>query len=270
MELKDRIVVVTGAAGGIGSACARRFADEQPTLIVCADLDRVGAEAVAASINAKAGREVAVGRGCDVGREQSVKALIDEIASKHGVIDLYFANAGVAVGAGPEAPDEVWDRAWRINTMAHVWASRHLLPAWLARGEGYLVTTASMAGILTTLGDGAYAATKHAAVGFAEWMAITYKADGIRVSCLCPGGINTPMLIGSIGDAEKASALIGGGDVKEPAEVADIVVAGIRAEATLLMTHPDMKTFMERKVADHTRWVGGMARQWERQKHLLA
>ena len=270
MELKDRIVVVTGAAGGIGSACARRFADEQPALIVCADLDQVGAEAVAASINAKAGREVAVARGCDVGREQSVKALIDEIGSNHGVIDLYFANAGIAVGAGPEAPDEVWDRAWRINTMAHVWASRHLLPAWLARGEGYLVTTASMAGILTTLGDGAYAATKHAAVGFAEWMAITYKADGIRVSCLCPGGINTPMLIGTIGDAEKASALIGGGDVKEPAEVADIVVAGIRAEATLLMTHPDMKTFMERKVADHTRWVGGMARQWERQKHLLA
>ena len=270
MELKDRIVVVTGAAGGIGSACARRFADEQATLIVCADLDQVGAEAVAASINAKAGREVAVARGCDVGREQSVKALIDEIASSHGVIDLYFANAGIAVGAGPEAPDEVWDRAWRINTMAHVWASRHLLPAWLARGEGYLVTTASMAGILTTLGDGAYAATKHAAVGFAEWMAITYKADGIRVSCLCPGGINTPMLIGSIGDAEKASALIGGGDVKEPAEVADIVVAGIRSEATLFMTHPDMKTFMERKVADHTRWVGGMARQWERQKHLLA
>ena len=260
MELKDRIVVVTGAAGGIGSACARRFADEQPALIVCADLDQVGAEAVAASINAKAGREVAVGRGCDVGREQSVKALIDEIASSHGVIDLYFANAGIAVGAGPEAPDEVWDRAWRINTMAHVWASRHLLPAWLARGEGYLVTTASMAGILTTLGDGAYAATKHAAVGFAEWMAITYKADGIRVSCLCPGGINTPMLIGSIGDAEKASALIGGGDVKEPAEVADIVVAGIRAEATLLMTHPDMKTFMERKVADHTRWVGEIGR----------
>ena len=245
MELKDRIVVVTGAAGGIGSACARRFADEQATLIVCADLDQVGAEAVAASINAKAGREVAVARGCDVGREQSVKALIDEIASSHGVIDLYFANAGIAVGAGPEAPDEVWDRAWRINTMAHVWASRHLLPAWLARGEGYLVTTASMAGILTTLGDGAYAATKHAAVGFAEWMAITYKADGIRVSCLCPGGINTPMLIGSIGDAEKASALIGGGDVKEPAEVADIVVAGIRSEATLFMTHPDMKTFME-------------------------
>ena len=168
MELKDRIVVVTGAAGGIGSACARRFADEQPALIVCADLDQVGAEAVAASINAKAGREVAVARGCDVGREQSVKALIDEIASSHGVIDLYFANAGIAVGAGPEAPDEVWDRAWRINTMAHVWASRHLLPAWLARGEGYLVTTASMAGILTTLGDGAYAATKHAAVGFAE------------------------------------------------------------------------------------------------------
>ncbi len=269
MELTDKIIVITGAAGGIGSACARRFAAEQPRLLVCADLDVTSTQQLAASINTSAGREVAVGRHCDVGNEASVRALIEEISAAHGTIDIYFANAGVSVSAGPLDGDEAWDRAWRINTMAHVWAARHLLPAWLARGEGYLITTASMAGILTSLGDGAYSTTKHAAVGFAEWMAITYKADGIRVSVLCPGGINTPMLAGLIGDVEKAAQFIGGGDVKEPAEVADIVVAAIRDEATLVMTHPVMTTYMERKVADHPRWVAGMSRLWQRQKHLL-
>ena len=271
MELTDKVIVVTGAAGGIGSACAMRFAAEHPRVVVCADLDLAGSEAVAASVNAAVGGDtaVAIARRCDVGREASVQAVIEEITAAYGTIDIYFANAGVAVGAGPLDGDDAWDRAWRINTMAHVWAARHLLPAWLDRGEGYLVTTASMAGILTSLGDAAYAATKHAAVGFAEWMAITYRDRGVRVSVLCPGGINTAMLAGSIGDPEKASQLIGGGEVKEPAEVADIVVAGIRAEATLLMTHPDMTSFMERKVADHSRWVGGMSRLWQRQRHLL-
>jgi NAD(P)-dependent dehydrogenase (short-subunit alcohol dehydrogenase family) len=269
VELNDKVIVVTGAAGGIGSACAQRFASERPRVVVCADLHTDAAQRVADEINASAGREVAIGRACDVGREESVRALIDDITRAYGVIDLYFANAGVSAMSDPMTPDEVWEREWRINTMAHVWAARHLLPSWIDRGHGYLLTTASMAGILTSLGAASYSTTKHAAVGFAEWVAVTYQDRGVRVSVLCPGGINTPMLAGFGGSAENASALIGGGDVMEPSEVADIVVAGVRDEATLIMTHPEMRTYVERKVADHGRWVAGMSRLWQRQRHLL-
>lgn len=269
MELADKVIVVTGAAGGIGAACARRFAAERPRIVVCADLDANATGVVASQINAAAGCDIAIGRACDVGREATVKALIDEITLSYGVIDLYFANAGIAMLTDPFSPDEIWDRQWRVNTMAHVWAARHLLPAWLERGDGYLVTTASMAGFLTSLGDAAYSTTKHAAVGFAEWLAVTYHDRGVKVSCLCPGGINTAMLAAMTGDAESSIALIGGGELKQPDDVAEILVRGIRAESTLILTHPEMTTYMERKVADHGRWVGGMARLWQRQRHLL-
>src|SRR4029079_17222787 len=164
----------------------------------------------------------------DVGDEGATIALVDEVEGAYGPIDLWFANAGVANGGGADAPDELWANQWRVNVMAHVYAARALLPGWIARGDGHLVTTASMAGILTSLGDGVYAATKHAALGFAEWLAITHAAQGVKVSCVCPGGVDTPMLRGSAsGDAAKASAIIGGGDVLSPDEAAARVVAAV-------------------------------------------
>lgn len=261
MELTDKVVVITGAAGGIGSACARRFAAEAPRRLVCVDLDGATAEQVATEINAATGSDVAVSWDCDVGREASVEALIEGITATEGTIDLYFSNAGVAALSDPFTDDVVWDRAWRVNTMAHVWAARHLLPAWLERGDGHLVTTSSIAGLLTAVGDAAYSTTKHASVGLAEWLAITYRDDGVRVSTVCPAGVDTQMLAVFAGD-EVDGADVGGVDVMTPDEAAERILAGIQADATLILTHPEVELFLQRKASDHTRWVRGMARQW--------
>lgn len=262
MELRDRVCVVTGGAGGIGSALARRFAAEGARAVVVSDLDGDGAERVAAALRAGGTRALAV--AADVGTEAGNVALVDAAEEAFGAVDVFHANAGVA-GAPLDAGDDRWGLQWRVNVMAHVWAVRRLLPGWLARGEGYFLSTASMAGILTSVGDLAYAATKHAAVGYAELLAITYGGQGVRVSCLCPGGVNTPMLTASTGgDATKAAALIGGGAVRQPDEVADAVVAAIREERFLVLSHPEMREYMERKAADTDRWVRGMQRLWER------
>jgi len=261
MELTDKIVVITGAAGGIGSACAHRFAAEGPRRLVCADLDGAAAERVASEINAATGSDLAIGGACDVGREASVRALIDSVMSTDGTIDLYFSNAGVATLSDPFTEDEVWDRAWRVNTMAHLWAARHLLPAWLARGDGHLVMTASIAGLLTAMGDAAYSTSKHAAVGLAEWLAITYRDDGVRVSTVCPAGVDTQMLAQFAGD-EVDGLDVGGVDVMSPAEAAERILAGIRDDSTLILTHPEVELFLQRKLGDHARWVRGMVRQW--------
>ena len=156
-------------------------------------------------------------------------ALVEEVQASAGPIDVWFANAGLATGIGPDAAAREWDRQWNVNVMSHVHAARALLPGWIERGEGHLVTTASMAGILTSLGDAAYAATKHAAVGFAEWLAITHANDGVRVSCVCPGAVDTAMLrAGASGDAAKASAVIGGGEVLAPERAAEMILRGPR------------------------------------------
>ena len=269
MDFSDKVVVVTGATGGIGAACVRRIARAEPRVVVCADLDAETAGALSAAINAEVGSDVAIGRCCDVGSEVSVKDLIDEVTAEYGVIDLYFANAGVASLSDPLSDDAIWDRALRVNTMAHVWAARHLLPAWLERGHGHLVTNASIGGILTALGDAAYSVSKHAAVGFSEWMAITYMDRGIKVSCVCPAGVRTPMLSLFAGDLEKSAAVEVAGDLMEPDVAAEIIVEGIIAESTLILTHPEMKLYMERKVSDHARWIRGMARQWRKDQELL-
>jgi NAD(P)-dependent dehydrogenase (short-subunit alcohol dehydrogenase family) len=261
MELTDKIVVITGAAGGIGSACAHRFAREGPRRLVCADLDGAAAERVAAEVNSAVGSDVAVGRACDVGHEDAVRELIEAVSAADGTIDLYFSNAGVATLSDPFTDDDVWDRAWRVNTMAHVWAARHLLPAWIERGDGHLVTTASIAGLLTAMGDAAYSASKHAAVGLAEWLTITYRDDGVRVSTVCPAGVDTQMLAVFAGD-EVDGEDVGGVDVMSTAEAAERILAGIQADATLILTHPEVEVFLSRKVSDHSRWVGGMVRQW--------
>jgi len=274
MDPHGRIVVVTGAAGGIGSALVRRLIAIGATAVVATDVAFSGVQALAADLNGDAGTARGGGRvfprALDVTDGAATSALVEEIEDTLGPIDLWFANAGLSGGGGPEQPDDVWDRQWQVNLMAHVHAARALVPGWLARGEGHLVTTASMAGVLTTLGDGVYAATKHAAVGFAEWMAITYGDQGVRVSCICPGAVNTDMLrAGAGGDPAKASAVIGGGEVLEPDEAAARIVAAVTEDRFLILTHPDMHRFIVRKAEDPERWITGMQRLWVRSQELL-
>src|SRR3954469_21995241 len=257
MDPEGRTIVVTGAAGGIGGALVEGLLDRGAGTVLATDLDAAGLE--------RFDDRRVVPRALDVTDEQATRALVDEA----GPIDIFFANAGLATGGGVDAPDEDWERQWRVNVMPHVYAARALLPGWTERGEGHLITTASMAGILTTLGDGVYAATKHAAVGFAEWLAITHAADGIKVSCICPGAVDTAMLRGSTGDAKTAAAVIGGGGVLSAEDAAARVVEAVRNDAFLILTHPEMHEYMERKSSDTDRWIRGMSRQWERTKDLL-
>jgi NAD(P)-dependent dehydrogenase (short-subunit alcohol dehydrogenase family) len=261
MDPRGRIAVVTGAAGGIGGALVRGLVAAGAATVVAVDLR---------TDDIVAGGPV-VARGLDVGDAAATAALVEEITAAHGPIDLWFANAGVAGGGGYDAPDETWALQWQVNVMSHVYAARALLPGWIARGEGHLVTTASMAGILTSLGDGVYAATKHAAVGFAEWLAITHGDDGVRVSCICPGAVDTAMLRGGAGgDASKAAAVIGGGEVLAPDEAAARVIAAVTEDRFLIYTHPDLQRYAERKAADPDRWIAGMTRLWGRSRQLLA
>jgi NAD(P)-dependent dehydrogenase (short-subunit alcohol dehydrogenase family) len=262
MEIQGRIAVVTGAAGGIGGALVRALLDAGARAVVAADLSLTGVDA---------GDDARIlPRVLDVTDGAATQRLVDEIEHALGPVDLWFANAGLAGGGGPEAPDETWQRQWDVNLMAHVHATRALLPGWLARGEGHLVTTASMAGILTSLGDGVYAATKHAAVGYAEWLAITYGDRGVRVTCVCPGAVDTPMLRGGAGgDADRAAAVIGGGDVLDPAEAARRIVVAVEEDRVLVYTHPDMHDLVVRKAQDPERWVRGMRRLWARAQLLL-
>jgi len=253
MELTGRNIVITGAAGGIGRALARRFAEERPSHLVLADRDLEGVRAVAEPLGAQAVE-------LDAGREDSVVALVQAARAEGGEIDIFISNAGVpGAGGGPEAPDEAWDEAWRVNVMAHVWASRALLPEMVQRGEGYLINTASAAGLLTQVSSLVYSVTKHAAVALAEWLAIEYVERGVRVSCICPQGVRTPMLELAMEDPIGAAALNSGGLI-EPEDVADSVVEGIRAEKMLILPHENVAGFMAFKGADHERWLRGMRR----------
>ena len=252
MELAGKHVVVTGGASGIGRACATRFASEGARVVI-ADRDQARASAVADEIGAFA-------VGTDVGREADLVALITTAEDQNGPIDLFFSNAGIAgPGGGPEAPDDELELTWEINVMAHVWAARALLPGWLERGEGYLLSTASAAGLLTQVSAMAYSITKHAAVALAEWLAITYGDAGIKVSCLCPQGVRTPMLDIALEDPIGAAPLLAGG-LMEPEEVASVVVAGLRDERFLILPHEVVADHMALKGAQPERWLRGMRR----------
>ena len=223
MNPEGRIAVVTGAAGGIGGALVRGLLAGGARTVVATDLDAGGVQRLGGELG-----DAVVPRELDVCDEAATLALVGDIESTLGPIDIWFANAGLATGTGPEGSLEDWDRQWRVNVMSHVFASRALLPGWVERGEGHLIMTASMAGILTSLGDAAYASTKHAAVGFAEWLAITYAAEGVKVSCICPGAVDTAMLrAGGEGDAAKASAIIGGGEVLAPEAAAERILEAV-------------------------------------------
>lgn len=252
MELAGKHVVVTGAGSGIGRACAVRFAAEGARVVV-SDRDAGSAQAVAAEIDA-----VAV--PADVSREAEIGALVQTARGRGGEIDLFFSNAGVpGPGGGPEAPDAELQLTWEVNVMAHVWAARALLPAWLARGEGYLLSTASAAGLLTQVSALGYSITKHAAVALAEWLSITYADAGIRVGCLCPQAVRTPMLDHALADPVGAAPLLAGGLI-EPADVATAVVAGVRDERFLILPHEDVAKHMALKGTQPERWLTGMRR----------
>ena len=252
MQVRDKLVVVTGGGGGIGGAMARRFAAEGARLVVVADVDGPAASAVAEDIGG-------VALQADLATEAGNVAVVRG-AEEHGPIDLLCLNAGIAVGGGVEASDDDWYRTWDINLMAHVWAVRAALPAMLARGEGYILTTASAAGLLTNIGAAPYSVTKHAAVGLAEWLAITHGDAGIKVSCLCPQGVRTKMLFP---DDEEAAQESGASTVRmqgvvEPEDVADAVIAGLADERFLILSQPEVLDYWRRKTDDYDRWLAGM------------
>jgi NAD(P)-dependent dehydrogenase (short-subunit alcohol dehydrogenase family) len=253
VEVANRHIVVTGAAGGIGRALVRRFAAEGARAVVVADRDGPGAQAIAQDMGG-------LGVEFDAGQESSVQELVATATQANGPIDVFVSNAGVGgMGGGPEVPDDSWDEAWRVNVMAHVWASRALLPEMLERGEGYLINTASAAGLLTQVSSLVYSVTKHAAVALAEWLSIEYVDRGVRVSCICPQGVRTPMLERGMQEAAAAAALSAGGLI-EPEDVAEAVVAGMRDERFLILPHENVATFMARKGTDPERWLKGMRR----------
>ena len=252
MELTDRVAVITGAASGIGAACARAFA-AKGAIVAVVDRNATGAQDVADEI-----KGIAV--ACDVSNEESVNAMVKDVTERLGPIEILFNNAGVATGGDILAVDpKVWDEQWAINVMAHVYAVRAVLPGMLERGDGYILHTASMAGILTTHGNSTYAATKHAVVGLAEWMSVTYHDKGVRTSLLAPLGVRTPML----GDTASAFATTAAGPIKEPEDVAGYVVDAIEHERFLILTDPIAQTWMDRKAGDLERWLRGMRRLQE-------
>jgi NAD(P)-dependent dehydrogenase (short-subunit alcohol dehydrogenase family) len=245
MDLKDKIIVVTGAASGIGRALAQRFAAEGAKKVVCADVNEAGAKATADGIGGAAFR-------VDVSKEAEIERLIETVERDIGPIDLFCSNAGIGVGGGAEAANDAWQRIWDINVMSHVWAARHLIPRMVARGGGYLLNTASAAGLLSQIGSAPYAVTKHAAVGLAEWLAITHGDDGIKVSVLCPQAVRTAM---TAGNPDGVASIDG---MMEPEELAEVTVGCLQREEFLILPHPQVLDYMRNKTGDYGRWIGGM------------
>jgi len=247
MDISGKNIVVTGAASGIGRALSRRFRAEGAAKLVITDVNAEGLELVAKEIGADA-------IAADMGSEADVTNFIAQAEQSLGQIDLLCNNAGISIPGGPEVSTEDWQTIWQINVMAHIWATRAALPNMLKRGDGYLLHTASAAGLLTQIGSAPYAVTKHAAVAYAEWLAITYGDQGLKVSALCPQAVRTAMTAGH----EDGVASIDG--MMEPEVLCDAVIATLAREAFLVLPHPEVETYIQRKAGDYDRWLSGMRR----------
>tara|TARA_B100000959_G_scaffold238228_1_gene258050 strand:+ start:91 stop:867 length:777 start_codon:yes stop_codon:yes gene_type:complete len=247
MNIKDKIVVITGGASGIGRAMATRFINDGAKQVVIADVNADGLNEVAAQIGARA-------IATDVSDEAAVKSLIKTTEDDYGQIDLLCNNAGIGSPGGPEVDNECWEQIWQINVMAHVYAARAALPHMLSRQDGYILNTASAAGLLSQVGSAPYAVTKHAAVGFAEWLALSYGKRGLKVSVLCPQAVRTAMTA----DNQDGVASIDG--MMEPEVLCESVVEAINAEQFLILPHQEVLGYMQKKTSDYDRWISGMQR----------
>ena len=258
MELRDKVAVVTGGGNGIGRAMCERFAAEGARAVVVADLDGAAAQRTAESVDSHGAHALAI--ALDVGDEAAVGDLVREVEASIGPIDLFCSNAGVGLGTGLETPTDLWIDEFRVNVLAHVFAARAVLPSMLRRGGGYLLNTASAAGLLTNLGNLPYSVTKHAAVALAEWMSIVHHGAGIRVSCLCPQAVRTKMMAAALEEGMSGAAVLAAGEMLEPEAVAESVVEGLRHERFLILPHPEVAQYFARRGADHERWLAGMRR----------
>jgi NAD(P)-dependent dehydrogenase (short-subunit alcohol dehydrogenase family) len=258
VELSGAVTVVTGGASGIGAAlCARLSA--VAGVVVVADLQEERARDVADSLRPGAAAQV-WHHGVDVADRAAVRALVAGVLERHGRVDLYASNAGIGSAAGVEADPFVWQRVWEVNVMAHVHATDALLPHWLGRGEGHLLVTASAAGLLTNLGDAPYSVTKHAAVAFAEWVSITHGDAGVGVSCLCPQGVRTPLLLGPDDGAALATEVVKAQRILEPDEVAAVTLEALAEDRFLVLPHEEVAGYEQARAADRERWLAAMRR----------
>ncbi len=260
MDIRDKIIIVTGGAHGIGRALCERFASDGARHVIIADIDEAAAQAVATRFNSTALR-------CDVSCEMDIQALVAHTLDAHGHIDLFCSNAGITTKGGAEVPDADWLRLWDVNLMAHVYAARAVLPSMLERGEGYLLQTSSAAGLMTEIGSAPYSVTKSAAISFAEWLSIHYQKRGLRVSCLCPAGVATDFL--DLGDPIHQFLHVSS---VSPADVADAVVRGLADERFLILpdAHQPVQEFFAYKGEDYDRWLKNFARINEKLERLKA
>lgn len=251
MELKDKIAVVTGGASGIGEALCRRFHQEGAKGVVVVDMDEEGTRRVAEEIGG-------IAMTADVSNESDIQRVVRDTEEQLGPIDLFCSNAGI-ICIDPShvasSDNEAWERIWQINVMAHIYAARAVLPSMIERGEGYILNTSSAAGLLSQIGSAPYSVTKHAAIGFAESIAIAHGDDGIKVSVICPQAVRTGMTRDTDG-----GGVAGGDGMLEPEELAETTIQGIRNEQFLILPHPEVKTYIERKASDYDRWIKGMQR----------
>ncbi len=255
MQIKGKVVVVTGGASGIGKSLCERFAQEGASAVVVSDINQAGIDQTVADISAST---QALGVKTDVGNEEEVNELVAKSLDQFDHIDLFCSNAGIFTAGGENVSTEAWQSIWDINVMSHIFAARAVLPGMLARGEGYLLNTSSAAGLLSQVGSAPYAVTKHAAVGFAEWLSIIYGTKGIKVSVLCPQAVRTAMTAGGDGGVAGLDGML------EPEKLADTVIETLDQERFLVLPHPEVLTYMRRKTDDYDRWLGGMRRLHEK------
>ena len=255
MQIKGKVVVVTGGASGIGKSLCERFAQEGASAVVVSDINQAGIDQTVADISTST---QALGVKTDVGNEEEVNELVAKSLDQFDHIDLFCSNAGIFTAGGENVSTEAWQSIWDINVMSHIFAARAVLPGMLARGEGYLLNTSSAAGLLSQVGSAPYAVTKHAAVGFAEWLSISYGNKGIKVSVLCPQAVRTAMTAGGDGGVAGLDGML------EPEKLADTVIETLDQERFLVLPHPEVLTYMRRKTDDYDRWLGGMRRLHEK------